>query len=353
MKFLVRNLLLLSIIVLLLLGGSFFYFLKVPPAPSSGKIVFEVKRGESFSSVLNRLEKRKLIHKASLMKLFYMPFGRYVRVGEYELSYDMSPLEILRVLQSGKSKEQSITFKEGINIYEMAEKLEKRGIVSKEDFLSLCKDRKFIYELLGENLPSLEGYLFPETYKITKYTNIKTLIRQMVHNFLKTYNGLLKDKPQTQLSRHEVVILASIVEKETGAPEERPLIASVFLNRLKKGMRLQTDPTILYGILDQTGVMKKNITKKDILTPTRYNTYTFKGLPYGPISNPGREALRAVLFPAKTNYLFFVSKNNGTHVFSADLKSHNRAVRKYQLNKKMRQGHSWRDLSKRKKAKSF
>ena len=146
-----------------------------------------------------------------------------------------------------------------------------------------------------------------------------------------------------KLDRHEQVILASIVEKETGEPSERPIIASVFYNRMKKNMRLQTDPTILYGILDRTKVLKNNITKKDIQTKTRYNTYRISGLPYGPIASPGAKALEAVLNPASTEYYYFVSRNDGTHVFSQTYKQHQNAVRKFQLDRSMREGKSWRD----------
>jgi UPF0755 protein len=147
-----------------------------------------------------------------------------------------------------------------------------------------------------------------------------------------------------------VITLASVVEKETGAPEERPVIASVFHNRLKKGMRLQSDPTILYGMLMKTGVMTKNIRKKDILAQTPYNTYTVRALPIGPIANPGKEAIKAVLNPGNTDFLYFVSRNDGTHVFSKTYEDHNKAVKAYQLNHRARKGKSWRDLKKRSKA---
>lgn len=150
-----------------------------------------------------------------------------------------------------------------------------------------------------------------------------------------------------QMKRKDLVTLASIVEKETGAPEERPLISSVFHNRMKINMKLQTDPTTIYGIWEQTGVWDRNISKQDLLTPNRYNTYSFTGLPYGAISNPGFEAMKAAAFPASSEYLFFVSKNDGTHIFSKDLAGHLRGVKDFQLNSKAREGKSWRDLQKR------
>ena len=263
------------------------------------------------------------------------------------LNKGMSPLEILDILKTGKSIEYVVTFPEGHNMYEMAEILHKKGFIKKEDFLKQASDKAFIKGLLGGGYETLEGYLFPDTYNISKATSAKSFIKTMVQKFLDTYKALKNGK----MTRHQVVTLASIIEKETGAPEERPLISSVFHNRLRKSMRLQTDPTVLYGIMDKTGSMKKNITRKDLTTPTRYNTYTFKGLPHGPIANPGIMSLRAALSPSTSEFLYFVSKNDGTHEFTTKYKDHVNAVRKFQLNRKMRQGKSWRDLGKKKSAK--
>jgi len=151
-------------------------------------------------------------------------------------------------------------------------------------------------------------------------------------------------RKELNLNQHELVILASIVEKETGAAFERPLIASVFLNRLRKRMRLQTDPTIIYGIWLEKGSWDGNIRRRDLQEKAPYNTYQISGLPPGPIANPGLNALKAVMNPEPSDYLYFVSKNNGTHIFSKDYADHNRAVRETQLNKSARQGGSWRDL---------
>jgi len=175
----------------------------------------------------------------------------------------------------------------------------------------------------------------------------------MVQRFLKTYKKIRNENRfQVDLAilpnRHSIVTLASIIEKETGAAEERPIISSVFHNRLNKKMRLQTDPTVIYGILDKTGVMTKNIRKKDLREPNKYNTYTFRGLPVGPIANPGKEALLAALQPEPTDFLYFVSRNQGTHVFSKNYRDHTNAVRRFQLNRAARKGKSWRDLKKKK-----
>ena len=179
---------------------------------------------------------------------------------------------------------------------------------------------------------------------LDRWTQPTTLIVKMVEHFLTVYKEVQKKGSFSHWEQNEIVTLASIIEKETGAPWERPLISSVFHNRLNKNMRLQTDPTVIYGILHEKGVFLKNLKKIHLKQYTPYNTYTFKGLPPGPIANPGKDALLATLQPAKSNYLYFVSRNNGTHVFSKTYREHSKAVRQYQLNPKARRGKSWRDL---------
>ena len=161
-----------------------------------------------------------------------------------------------------------------------------------------------------------------------------------------TVYGEVSEGYAGSLSRHDIVTLASVIEKETGAPQERGIISSVFHNRLNKGMRLQSDPTIIYGYWVVSGEPLKNIRKKDILNPTPYNTYTIRALPVGPIANPGREAIKAAMFPEQSEHLYFVSKNDGTHIFTSTYKDHQKAVRDFQLNRKAREGKSWRDLGK-------
>jgi UPF0755 protein len=321
-------------------------FLESAPSEDEAEVIFEVPPGMSLKGVAKALEREGLVTSGSK---FYW-YGRLrkaeakVRVGEYALARDMSPSEIMKVIMTGKSIERPITVQEGFNIYEIADLLEQQGLAKRHEFLALVRDRKFIRELIGADLPSLEGYLFPETYHITKYTGLKGLVRMMVLRFLTVYQAV----PTHRMSRHQLVTLASIIEKETGAPEERPTISSVFHNRLKKGMRLQTDPTVIYGKFVATGRWDKNISKADLLTDNVYNTYTRGGLPFGPISNPGRQALVSAARPTESEFFFFVSRNDGTHNFSKDYKGHERAVMQFQLDRKARQGKSWRDLNKRK-----
>jgi UPF0755 protein len=188
--------------------------------------------------------------------------------------------------------------------------------------------------------------LFPDTYGVTRSESAKDIIAKMVRRYHQIVDPSWPARArQIGFSMHEVVIFASIVEKETGAAWERPLISSVFHNRLKKRIRLQSDPTVIYGIKNYSG----NITKADLRRKTPYNTYRIAGLPAGPISNPGKEALHAALYPKKSPYIYFVSRNDGTHVFSKTLKEHNRAVYKYQKLRKHRVGKSWRDLARKNK----
>ncbi len=332
-----------------------FTFLTKGATSSPGQErIFEVIPGEGFYKIAERLQSEGLITSAFHFKVLAKFSGHQnsLRVGEYQVKTDMRPIEMLGVLSSGKSIERQITFPEGHNIFEMADLIEQKGLGKRDQFLAVVKNLELIKELLGESLPSLEGYLFPETYNYTKYTPLESLVRGMVTRFKENYAGIGHDPATSGLSRHELVTMASVIEKETGAPEERPLISSVFHNRLKIKMKLQSDPTIIYGIWTETGFYKNNITRADILSPTPYNTYTVAALPVGPIANPGREALAAVIAPATSNFLFFVSKNDGTHTFSSTLQDHNSAVQKFQVNAKAREGKSWRDLNQKPPAKA-
>jgi UPF0755 protein len=248
--------------------------------------------------------------------------------GEHALDPSMNAWQIISVLNKGNIKYYSITIPEGYNMAEIARLVERQAegkLGDAETFWALCHDAAFIKEL-GVDAPNLEGYLFPETYKYKKGDNARELIKQMVGNFNKVWSRYSAAALANRLSKNEVLTLASIVEKETGAPSERPLIASVFFNRLQKKMRLQTDPTVIYGLPNFNG----NLTRKDLDTPHPYNTYVIPGLPPGPITNPGEAAIKAVLYPSKKKYLYFVSKNDGTHHFSETLKEHNRMVAQYQ-----------------------
>ena len=323
------------------------------PLDSQGApVIFEVKPGEPGGQVIRRLKSEGLIKNDMALLIFgrLTGFTSEIRVGEYEISPAMNALEIKKVLISGKSFERSITFQEGLNIFEIAEAYEREKFGSKDEFIKVSFDKNIIKSLLGadvgEEVSSLEGYLLPDTYRIDKFAGPQKLIEEMVRNFLKNYQTI-EPLNEGKFSRHQLVTFASMVEKETGDPKERPLIASVFHNRLKKKMRLQSDPTIIYGIARRTGSMPLNISKKDILNPSPFNTYTVNALPHGPIANPGLESMRAVVEPATSEYLYFVSRNDGTHVFTSTYKDHNKAVTEWQRTRANREGRSWRDRAKK------
>lgn len=345
-----RKLLSLVVVSIVLLSGfvawnaiAFLYGSK-----SKNEIHFELPKGRTFNQVARELKEKSVITND---RYFYflarlLDKTTKIRVGEYLIPEGSTPQEVLDILVSGKSIEYPITIQEGLNMYEIANLLAEKGFYSAKEFLEVCRDKNLIRELLAENIDSLEGYLFPDTYKVTRFTEVDELVRAMVVNFLAVYKDLVMNHP-VKMKRHEVVTLASIVEKETGAPDNRTIISSVFHNRLQKKMRLQSDPTILYGILDKTGTPKNNITRQDIKSYTKYNTYRVNGLPYGPISNPGEAALRATMRPDQTSFLYFVSRNDGTTEFTSNLIDHNKAVRQYQILRSGREGKSWRDLHKK------
>jgi len=256
--------------------------------------------------------------------------GKKIQWGDFELYAGIPPSVLLNYLTTGKTMLKRITIPEGFTLQQIARRLSEENLVEEKVFLASAHDPQFI-KALGIDGQSLEGYLFPDTYMFHRGMSSQTIQERMVQRFQEVFLGLqgLHGIPGI-LNIKKVIILASIVEKESGLQMERPLIASVFYNRLKRGMALQSDPTVIYGIKDFDG----DLTKKNLLTPTAYNTYLKPGLPPGPIANPGKDSLRAVLTPARSDYLYFVSKNDGSHFFSKTLKDHNRAVARYQLSGK-------------------
>lgn len=255
-----------------------------------------------------------------------------LRAGEFRVPQGLTPLQVIRFLDTAKPVHYRVTVPEGRTMKEVADIFAEGGWVDPALFLQLCRDRKFIREL-GILANSLEGYLFPDTYAMVRdEVDERSVIRSMTSRYLSVWQDLsTQEKPgaivrRAKLTRHELLILASIVEKETGSAGERDRIAGVFYNRLRKGMRLQSDPTTIYGIHNFNG----NLTKADLKRKTAYNTYAISGLPAGPICNPGAAAMQAVLHPAWTSSLYFVSRNDGSHYFSRTLKQHNLAVNTFQ-----------------------
>jgi len=224
-----------------------------------------------------------------------------------------------------------VTIPEGTEMAKLADILAADGWVDLQRFLDLARDPEML-ESLGINADSLEGYLFPDTFYLSRGQQDEAeIIRMMVHRHFQVYDDIVQNTGNNPPAapHHTIITLASIVEKETGNPEERPLVASVFLNRLARGMRLQADPTVRYGLKDSAGPL----TQADLKNPTPYNTYTISGLPPGPITNPGKASIEAVISPAQTDYLYFVAKDETSHYFSRSLEEHNRAISKYRKRK--------------------
>ena len=306
-----------------------YLYAKQPAFEDASPVMTNIEPGQSFEEIVEVLHAKGLILRPAKFKTFarLKKYDRDIKAGLYSLSASMSPEEILKTLVKGKTHHFRLTIPEGFTISQIAETLEGTGLVDPAKFLSVAEDREFA-EGLGIEADSLEGYLFPDTYFLKKGVSPERLAQTMVARFRQVFDPLWETRPKDyKYSVHETVTLASIIEKETGAAHERPLISSVFHNRMNKNMRLESDPTVIYGIDNFSG----NLTKKDLKTPAPYNTYTIRGLPPGPIANPGLESLRAAIFPAQSKYLFFVAKNDGTHHFSVDYKEHVKAVRKYQL----------------------
>jgi UPF0755 protein len=251
-----------------------------------------------------------------------------IKAGEYDFQEPAAPGKVLDRLITGDVRRLKFTVPEGLNLTEIAAKLEAEGRGDKTAFLALARDPVFI-STLGLDAPTLEGYLFPETYTLESGTSEERLIKAMVEQFRTRLGAeeLVAAAAERGLDLHQMVTLASIIQKEAGNEAEMPVISGVFHNRLRLRMPLQADPTVIYGIADFDG----NLTRKHLNTPTPYNTYRMRGLPAGPIASPGEKALRAAAMPAAVDYLYFVSQGDGTHVFSQTLKEHNNMVRRYQL----------------------
>ena len=254
-------------------------------------------------------------------------YDKQLKAGEYALAPSMPPIEILEKLVKGEVKLYKLTVPEGLSIHQIADIVAQEGFAKRAAFIQRATDADFARRH-GIPAETFEGYLYPETYYFPKRVTTDTIISTMVKRFRLVFKPEWKERGKALgFSLHQVVTLASIIEKETGAPFERPLISSVFHNRLKKKMRLESDPTVIYGLKDFDG----NLNRKHLETVTPYNTYKIKALPPGPIANPGSASLEAALYPADTKYIYFVSKKNRTHQFSTNLIDHNQAVRKYQL----------------------
>lgn len=303
-----------------------------PYAFTPGEVIVEVEKGMGVGGVARLLERRGIIvsRRAFLIsyRLFYEP--RVIRAGEYALTSPLGTKEVLDILIKGKVYLHSLTIPEGLTAREIAPLLTPLLADGLDAFLAAVREVEPVRPLDGE-AESLEGYLFPETYSFAKGISSKEAVAAMVGQFRAVFSDAWKERAESlRLGVREVVILASLIEKETSFAEEMKLVSAVFHNRLRIGMKLDCDPTIIYA-LKEKGLYNGNLTKNDMALDSPYNTYRYRGLPPGPICNPGRTALEAALFPAEEPYLYFVSRNDGRHHFSRTFAEHQNAVRRFQL----------------------
>jgi UPF0755 protein len=316
-----------------------YWLLFRPPSETSLTKVITIKKGMHLKKISTMLEQEGIIRNRHFFIGMATLLGKKagIKAGEYEFHTRMLPLEVLDVLVQGQVKRHLVTIPEGYTLSQIAQYLEDLDIVKKEAFLQKASSPAFIDSLglsppnQGDTLPTLEGYLFPDTYYLIKEMAPAEVVKMMVHQFKKVFGPELQSRAsQLGISQREAVILASIIEKETHLSEEKSLVSAVLHNRLNKKIPLQSDPTVIYGIKNFDG----NLTKEHLLTPTPYNTYLRSGLPPTPICNPGKDSILAALYPAPVPYFYFVSRNDGSHYFSTNIEDHNQAVWKYQKIKK-------------------
>ncbi|HOK41484.1 MAG TPA: endolytic transglycosylase MltG [bacterium] len=283
----------------------------IPPA-STAKKVLQILKENEFD-----INKYYFLYWIKKNKL-----GNKLKAGEYAIRRNYSINQILSIIITGKSEIHKFTIKEGQTINEIIEELSKRKIINKDIFFNYLNNSTFIKQITNLEVNSLEGFFFPDSYDIPKYLKEEQIIRKFVDRFNQVTKQLFEEN-QTKLSKYDIIKLASIIEKEAAVDTERAIISGVYHNRIKKGMKLEADPTILYTM----NGYKNKLTYKDLEIQSDYNTYLYSGFPPTPICNPGIKSIEAALKPAKHNYLFFVSKGNGTHYFSKTIQEHKRAIK--------------------------
>ncbi|MFZ2492380.1 MAG: endolytic transglycosylase MltG [Thermoanaerobaculia bacterium] len=289
----------------------------------------EVKRGQRTAAILRHLRSQGVV-RDEWIPLVYMKLLRNrdsMKAGIYEFKEEMSAAEVIEKLVRGDVILRAVTVREGLDRFAIGRLFAEQGLGSEEDWKRETADAEQIRDIAPE-AASLEGYLFPDTYKFDPGTPAKTIVAAMVANFRKQYGDEL-GYITTGLDVHQTVTLASIVETEAQLPQERPIVASVYVNRVRKRMLLGADPTVIYA-MKLAGTWDGNIRKTDLQMQSPYNTYRVPGLPPGPIANPGLASLRAAAAPDTTPYLYFVARNDGSHVFATTNEEHNRNVEKYQ-----------------------
>jgi UPF0755 protein len=315
------------VLVILVVLGGLLWMNQPIGFPNQLRLV-DIPPGTSFTEVSRLLRQHHLIQS----EWFFTLLARVQRVdrkiipGEYELHGGMQSTEVLNKLVKGEVYKYAVTIPEGYTVIQIADILSQKNLADRQEFLRLTRDPAFIGNLHIQ-APTLEGYLFPDTYQFSRYMPPESILRAFVTRFHEMVTPELRTRALAMgMTLKEVLTLASVVEKETGLAAERPLVSGVFHNRLQKGIPLQSDPTVIYALESFDG----NIRKADLSVNSPYNTYKILGLPPGPIANPGLAAIKAALYPTPTDFVYFVARNDGSHQFSVTLAEHNKAVDQYQ-----------------------
>ena len=318
---------------LLLIAGIITYLallINYSLTPVDGKntpVTVDIPTGSSFLKIT------KILEEAGMVKSRMLFYGlvstrqalRSIRAGEYEFNTSMTPWAVVDKLLRGEIRTYRVTIPEDLSVKEIAVRLKEYKLINEKQFFELAEDKEFLRSV-GIKAASVEGYLFPETYYFDRSMSTRQIIRIMVSQFWKKVTpAMLNRANELGFTVQEYVILASIIGKESGNDAEKPLISAVFHNRLKRKMRLQSDPTAVYDLENFNGAVKRSHLKRN----SPYNTYVISGLPPGPIGNPGLDSLQAALYPAGINYLYFVSQGDGSHFFSSSLEMHNQASIRY------------------------
>lgn len=299
---------------------------------NKSNILFEIKNGESFRSVANRLKKKKIINSPSRLRVLakLLKKDRAIQAGVYQITPKENYADLLNKFTTGKVFSIHITIPEGYNIYQIAQVVEKKGFCTEAEFLAECRKKSILDKYGIPSDSSLEGYLFPDTYFVPLNYTAKQIVKMMLDRFDVVVNSEMKAKiKQRGMNLHEVLTMASIIEKESSVEHEKPVISGVYNNRLKIGMKLQADPTLIYALMIDNKY-DGDIKFRHFDYDSPYNTYKIFGMPSGPISSVGKTSILAAIFPAKVEYLYFVAmKPGGEHYFSRTLQEHNAAVQRY------------------------
>ena len=332
----IKRLFFLFVVAALVLGagGWWLYSRVIEPyrGYDAAEVFVDIPAGAGPATIGDRLVDAGVVRDARTWQLALWISGRSrsLRAGEYRFDASMHALDVIDKIARGDVYRRRLTFREGLTIAEMAQVFEERGFGKADEFRTAAQNASLIADV-DPGAPDLEGYLFPETYALPRGTSAAAVVAQMVSGFNNALSPELRAAAATAgLTTRQLVTLASLVEKETGTPAERPLVAAVYSNRLKIGMPMQADPTVIYA-MQKAGTYNGNLRRDDLQLDSPYNTYKYAGLPPGPIAAPGKASLEAAANPADVDYLYFVSRNDGSHVFASSLDEHNRNVFTWQV----------------------